>query len=153
MNPIEEFETALDAALNFAEDKAAEGIRGYFSAIVTTISKKLEAHDVRVVLAAVGESMGGHPQVEVTADMNDVTASVVAQVIDPVLRKAGVPDQMVTGFAGAAGTATVKFLERYRQYRVQRAAAAATAPSEAAKRSHFKPKWDPSKPRAGHGRR
>ena len=148
MNPIEEFETAFDTALNYADDKAAEGIHGYFSAIVTTISKKLEAHGVRVVLAAVGESMGGHPQVEVTADMDDVTSSVVAQVIDPVLRKAGVPDQMVTGFAGAAGTATVKFLERYRQYREQKAATAAAAPPDTPQRP-FKPRWDPSKRRPG----
>lgn len=149
MTQIEEFEKAFDAALDFAERKAAEGVRGYFSAIITTISKRLEAHNVRVVLAAVGESMGGHPQVEVTASMDDVTSSVVAQVIDPVLRKAGVPDQMVTGFAGAAGTATVKFLERYRQYRVQKAAAAAAAPQRP-----FKPRWDPSKhrPRPTRGR-
>jgi hypothetical protein len=139
MGPIDEFEEKLEAALAYAEDK---NVPGHYSVLVSTFARKLEEHGVRVVLAAVGKPMR-HPQVEVTADMDDVTASVVAQVVDPVLRKAGVPDPIVSAFAGAAGTATVKFLDRYRVYRAQKAVAAGQPVPE----PPFRPKWDPSKRR------
>jgi len=136
MGPIDEFEEKLETALTYAGSK---GIPGNFSAIVSTFVRKLEEHGVRVVLAAVGAPMGGHPQVEVTADTDDVTSTVVAQVVDPILTHAGVPPAMVAGFAGMAGTATVKFLERYRQYQQQKAAAGAAGPQRP-----FKPKWNPA---------
>ncbi len=128
MSAIDEFEQKLDEALAYAR---AKDIAGNYGAIISTFTRKLHENGIRVVLVALGDPIGAYPHVEVTAETEDVTASAVTQVVDPILRKAGVPDPMVMMFAGTAGTATVKFLERMRQ----RPTAGTDQP--------FKPRWDP----------
>lgn len=127
MSAIDEFEQKLEEALAYAE---ARDIAGNYAVLLSTFTRKLHERGIRVVLVALGEPIGAYPHVEVTAEVDDVTASAVTQVVDPILRKVGVPDPMVMMFAGTAGTATVKFLDKLRHR--------PTPPSQP-----FKPRWDP----------
>lgn len=124
-NPFDDLAEQIDFCLSIAPSK-----------VIEVFAKTLEKTGIRVVLAAVADEWA-HPQVELTVTLKDVTAKVVSQVVDPVLRKAGVPENMVLMVAVAAGEATVRYLQRYSQQpRGGRTAHGGRGPT-----------WDPSRMR------
>lgn len=113
-NPFDDLKDAVSVCLDIAPTKT-----------VQVFSRVLAEQGIRGVFVALGDPLGAYPQVEITASVDDVSATVVAQVVTPILRQAGVPDEVVATLAGAAGAATVRFIERYRQHQAERAARSA----------------------------
>ena len=122
-NPFDVLRDHLNFCLSIAPGKAVE-----------VFAKTCEENGIRVVLAAVHDDWP-HPQVQLTCTMNDVTAKVVSQVVDPVLRKAGIPDKSILVLSVAAGEAAVRALHKL----------TSTGNSGIGGSSKWKPKWDPSK--------
>jgi hypothetical protein len=89
---------------------------------VKVISEALSECDVRSIIAVVGDPIGTHPQVELTVTLDDVTAKVVAQVVDPILRKVGVPEDAVLLASAGAGEGAIRLLRNYQKKQAQRAA-------------------------------
>lgn len=123
-NPFDDLVDQIDFCLSIAPTK-----------VIEVFAKTLEKVGIRVVLAAVSDEWP-HPQVELTVTLKDVTAKVVAQVVDPVLRKAGVPPNMVLMLATAAGEAAVRFIQRQQQDLGRRPATGGGRPA-----------WDPTRMR------
>ncbi len=139
-DPFADLRDQINYAVDLAPGKAIE-----------VIAKTLEDNGIRVVLAAVHDDWP-HPQVALTVSPDDVTAKVVAQVVDPVLRRVGVPENSVLMLSVAAGEAAVRAFKRYREgtarkIRVktenQQSASSPAAESE----EPFKPAWDPNRRR------
>ena len=125
-NPYDDLAEQLDFCMRLGP--------GSPNVVISTFAKVLEQHGIRVVLAAVSDDWT-HPQVELTATFNDVTAEVVGQVVEPVLVKAGVPPNMVPMLKVAAGVGAVKMLHKY------------TQPRQEQPFQPRQPRWDPSRPR------
>jgi hypothetical protein len=123
-NPFDDLVQQIEFCLDLAPNK-----------VIEVFAKTLENAGIRVVLAAVSDKWT-HPQVELTATLDDVTAKTVAQVADPVLRKAGVPESMVLMLSAAAGQAAVQALRSY-----------ANRQSQQQHRPTKQPAWDPSRMR------
>ena len=138
-NPFDGLREQINYAVDLAPSKAIE-----------VIAKTLEENGIRVVLAAVHDDWP-HPQVALTVTPDDVTAKVVSQVVDPVLRKVGVPESSVLMLSVAAGEAAIRAFKRYREgtarkIRVGETRGAAPGPV-AEPEEPFKPAWDPNRRR------
>lgn len=92
--------------------------------LLPALGRALEARGVRLIAASVG---GGQTQVVVTAKIEDVSSSVVTDVVAPILRKAGIPDESVPMMAAMAGTGFSQWVKK----RVRRGGAAGSSPTEA----------------------
>ncbi len=139
-DPFADLRDQINYAVDLAPGKAIE-----------VIAKTLEDNGIRVVLAAVHDDWP-HPQVALTVSPDDVTAKVVAQVVDPVLRRVGVPENSVLMLSVAAGEAAVRAFKRYREGTARKIRVKTenqqSAPSPAAESEEpFKPAWDPNRRR------
>lgn len=103
-NPYEDLADYLRFCLNLGP--------GSPNVVISKIVEVLEQHGVRIALVAVHDDWT-HPQVELTATLDDVTAKTVAQVVDPILRKAGIPEHTVLMLASMAGGAIVRALHNH----------------------------------------
>lgn len=143
-NPFDDLRDHLSFCLGIAPGK-----------VVETVAKVLDEHGIRVVIAAVSDDWP-HPQVELTVTPDDVTAKVVSQVVDPVLRRVGVPPDSVLMFSVAAGEAAVRMFKRYRENVSRKTERKIRINDPAENRQQgqgpqeeFKPAWDPNKRRKG----
>jgi hypothetical protein len=132
-NPFDNLAAQLDFCINLGPGTAG--------ATIKTVTKVLHDNGVRVLIAAIHDGWP-HPQVELTVTIQDVTAKLVSQVVDPVLRKVGLPESAVGMFAAAAGEAAVRYLHKYTGQDRPRPQRPAGRPAA----------WDPSRPRRKEGR-
>lgn len=83
------------------------------AALVPFLARVLERHGVRVVVAALG--IGDVPQVAVTVTFDDLSSTVVTQVVQRVLTKAGVPASTVGMVAPVAGDAASRWIAKQKK--------------------------------------
>jgi hypothetical protein len=126
-NPFDDLKDHLNFCLGIAPGK-----------VIETFANVCEANGIRVVLAAVHDDWP-HPQVQLTATMDDISAKVVAQVVDPVLHKVGLPEKSILVLSVAAGEAAVRALHKL--------TGQSTGNANIGGSKKWKPAWDPSKNR------
>lgn len=102
-NPFDTLVDQIHLCLSIAESKT-----------IQVFAQALQERGVRVILAAVCDNPGMPPQVEVTVTPDDVTSEVVAQVVNPILRHAGVPEDKSFEWAAMAGGMVTRAYKRYR---------------------------------------